>query len=94
MCAPSCLTSACPSDVPAGTTAHPQCALQNPSGTMKLCALICDPSDTFSSQCGPATCAVDAQQPTIGICTYAAAGKDSHAPLFALGPKQAASIVI
>merc|ERR1711935_694157 len=42
-CSPDCASSAaCPTDVPAGVTAAPQCALK--AGTDKKCALICSPS--------------------------------------------------
>jgi KDEL-tailed cysteine endopeptidase len=92
ICAPSCLTAACPTDVPAGTTATPQCALQNPTGTMKSCALICDPTGD-DSQCGPAVCEKDAQQSRIGICTYPSE-KDAQVPKFLLGPSRAAEIVV
>jgi KDEL-tailed cysteine endopeptidase len=92
ICSPSCLAAACPTDVPAGTTVKPQCALQNPTGTMKLCTLICDPMGD-DSQCGPATCEKDAQQPNIGICTYPSE-KDAQVPKFLLGPSRAAEIVV
>merc|ERR1719440_2777211 len=73
-CSPDCKSAACPTDVPAGVTAHPQCALQSTSGDKK-CALICSPSTDEASlragdaQCGAATC-----QPIqgVGICTYGA----------------------
>lgn len=42
LCAPSCDASgACPSDVPAGTTAKPACVLQDSSSGQKYCALQC-----------------------------------------------------
>jgi len=65
-CSPSCgLFTSCPSDVPSGVTARPQCALRGPSG--QSCALICNPS-ADDAQCGEGTC-----QPIqgMGICTYA-----------------------
>mmetsp|Transcript_120340 Transcript_120340/g.236501 ORF Transcript_120340/g.236501 Transcript_120340/m.236501 type:complete len:459 (+) Transcript_120340:66-1442(+) len=40
MCSPKCQDAACPVDVPPGTTATPQCALQDQSGD-KYCALAC-----------------------------------------------------
>lgn len=47
VCAPHCDGGAsCPTDVPAGTTATPSCALQDPSGK-QYCALTC----FFSSSC-------------------------------------------
>merc|ERR1712232_241011 len=41
VCAPHCDTTACPTDVPAGTTAAPQCALKDSASGAKYCALIC-----------------------------------------------------
>ena len=63
-CSPDCTSTACPTNLPAGVTADPQCALQGTSGTMS-CALICDP--LAANECGNAQC-----QPIqeIGICTY------------------------
>mmetsp|Transcript_53954 Transcript_53954/g.106476 ORF Transcript_53954/g.106476 Transcript_53954/m.106476 type:complete len:469 (+) Transcript_53954:67-1473(+) len=40
ICSPKCDNDACPSDVPKGTTAMPQCVLQDPSGD-QYCALVC-----------------------------------------------------
>jgi len=80
-CSPDCASAACPTDVPTGTTAAPQCALKTSAGD-KRCALICSPSTDEASlragdaQCGAATC-----QPiqTVGICTYAAAKAEAPA---------------
>merc|ERR1719390_581479 len=71
-CSPDCASSSCPTDVPSGVTAAPQCALKSTTGDKK-CALICSPSTDEKSlragdaQCGKATC-----QPIqgTGICTY------------------------
>merc|ERR1712187_420709 len=41
ICAPHCDSTACPTDVPPGTTAKPQCALQDSSSGKKYCALLC-----------------------------------------------------
>jgi len=41
LCAPSCDGQACPTDVPAGTRAKPQCILQDASSGKKYCALSC-----------------------------------------------------
>ena len=75
VCAPSCTSAPCPTDVPDGVLAFPTCALQNPSNGDKYCALICSPSQNVlrggkmvnDAQCGGATC-----QPVqgTGICTY------------------------
>merc|ERR1712146_721674 len=43
-CSPKCsILAACPSDLPEGVTAKPQCALSSSTGG-KYCALICTPS--------------------------------------------------
>jgi len=74
-CSPDCKSAACPTDVPAGVTAAPQCALQGAAGDKK-CALICSPSTDEKSlragdaQCGKATCS---PIQTVGICTYGGA---------------------
>jgi len=74
-CTPKCtgiLKTKCPTDVPAGVTAKPQCALKDTSGN-KYCALLCSPSTDEASlragdaQCGKATCkAIQG----VGLCTY------------------------
>merc|ERR1712045_596100 len=64
-CSPACARSQCPTDVPPGVTAQPQCALRDQSGD-KYCALICTPGAN-DAQCGTATCkAIQG----VGICTY------------------------
>merc|ERR1712224_907817 len=73
-CSPSCSSAgACPSDVPSGVTAHPQCALKSPTGG-QFCALICQPSELRSNgasgECGTGTC--ESIQ-GVGLCTYTAA---------------------
>merc|ERR1719231_638661 len=40
-CTPKCSGTTCPTDVPAGTTAKPQCVLQDSSSGDKYCALTC-----------------------------------------------------
>jgi len=65
-CTSACsLLKHCPTDVPAGVTAKPQCALQDASQNKKYCALICDPS--AANSCGKATCKSISGT---GICTY------------------------
>merc|ERR1711959_321090 len=74
-CTPKCtgiFKTKCPTDVPAGVTAKPQCALKDTSGN-KYCALICSPSTDEASlragdaACGKATCkAIQG----VGLCTY------------------------
>jgi len=66
-CAPSCSsTTACPTDVPAGTTATPECVVETAgSSSPTLCALICDPSSggcPSGSTCKPIQ--------GVGVCTY------------------------
>lgn len=67
-CAPPCDASgSCPTDVPDGVTASPQCALHDQSGN-QYCALICS-SDGECDQAGGASCAhPTAGQP--GLCVY------------------------
>jgi len=74
-CTPKCtgiLKTKCPTDVPAGVTAKPQCALQDQNKN-KYCALICSPSTdekslrAGDSMCGKATCK---SIQGVGICTY------------------------
>merc|ERR1711972_154534 len=67
-CVPSCtLGLFCPSDVPAGVTAKPQCALQDSSTKKKYCALICTPGSDDSS-CGTNASCKSIQG--VGFCTY------------------------
>merc|ERR1711879_720157 len=43
-CSPECgVVKKCPTDVPDGVTAQPQCALKDSSTEKKYCALICKP---------------------------------------------------
>jgi len=71
-CSPACHGTRCPTDVPVGVTAQPQCALRDPSGD-KYCALICTPGAN-DAQCGTATCkAIQG----VGICTYDDSDDDS-----------------
>mmetsp|Transcript_53630 Transcript_53630/g.166052 ORF Transcript_53630/g.166052 Transcript_53630/m.166052 type:complete len:144 (-) Transcript_53630:70-501(-) len=69
-CSPPCSGASCPSDVPAGATATPQCALQTPTGD-KYCALICQPSaeraNGANGECGTGSCQ---SIQGVGLCTY------------------------
>merc|ERR1712232_153896 len=66
-CVPKCtLGIFCPSDVPAGVTATPTCALQDSSSGDKYCALICSPGN--DAQCGTNASCKSIQ--STGICTY------------------------
>jgi hypothetical protein len=65
VCSPECDGGTCPTDVPSGVTAKPQCALKTSTGD-QYCALICDPD-------GDNTCGENASCKPIsglGICTY------------------------
>merc|ERR1739848_899518 len=67
-CSPSCsLFKRCPTDVPAGVAAHPQCALQDAASNKKYCALICQPGAN-DDQCGANASCKSIQG--VGICTY------------------------
>merc|ERR1712210_37428 len=62
-CTPKCTNSACPTDVPEGTTASPKCVLQDASSGDKYCALTC-----FLGGCPPgASCK---HSGLVGICMY------------------------
>merc|ERR1719163_63727 len=67
MCAPSCsLFKRCPTDVPSGVSAKPQCALQDSSTNKKYCALLCTPGSDGGA-CGGGSCQSISG---VGICTY------------------------
>jgi acetyl esterase/lipase len=80
-CSASCTTSglpevtggsSCPTDVPDGVTATPECVFQGATGG-KFCALVCDPAaDGQRAGCGPAgnglSCKTTEQG--AGYCTY------------------------
>merc|ERR1711871_360909 len=74
-CTPKCtgiLKMSCPTDVPSGVTAKPQCALRSTGGD-KFCALICSPStDEASLRAGDAMCGSSTCKPIqgLGLCTY------------------------
>jgi len=73
LCSPPCSSAGvCPSDLPSGDTAKPQCALKTTTGG-SYCALICTPSAVMfngaNGECGTGTCQSIAG---IGLCTYAA----------------------
>jgi len=77
MCAPTCgLFKKCPTDVPTGVAAAPQCALQDASSGKKYCALICSPSAFIADQkAADAQCGTNASCKSVGgvgmgICTY------------------------
>jgi len=76
-CTPKCgFFKPCPTDLPTGVTAQPQCALQDASSPNdKYCALICAPSLPIVDQkAADAQCGTNASckqlQLGIGICTY------------------------
>merc|ERR1712072_1312264 len=72
--AKDCASSSCPTDVPSGVTAAPQCALKSTTGDKK-CALICSATtDEESLRAGDAMCGKATCQPIqgTGICTYGA----------------------
>merc|ERR1712072_891523 len=85
-CSPKCtgiLKTKCPTDVPSGATAKPQCALKTTAGA-KYCALICSPStDEASLRAGDAQCGTGSCQAIsgVGLCTYKAAKKAIEAPM-------------
>jgi len=88
-CAPDCASAACPTDVPAGVTAAPQCALKSATGDKK-CALICSATTDEASlragdaMCGTATCKAIGGT---GICTYGAGPAPGPSPPATCGLK-------
>ena len=65
----------CPTDIPAGVTAKPQCVLKQSTGNQKNCALICSPSGVIKDQkAADAQCGDNAScksvQLGVGVCTY------------------------
>lgn len=66
VCTPSCDTDSCPTDVPEGTTAKPQCVLKDSSTGAMYCALLCmhDSSCPTGAKCGMM------QGNPLGICVY------------------------
>ena len=66
-CSPKCgYYRPCPMDVPDGTTAEPECALETQgSGTPSRCALICESASTCPDN---ASCKM--VEGSIGVCTY------------------------
>jgi len=76
VCSPSCgILKKCPTDVPAGVTAAPQCALQDASSGKSYCALICSPTAEIKDQkAADAQCGNNAScksvQFGVGLCTY------------------------
>merc|ERR1740121_601754 len=74
LCSPSCSTKACPTNLPEGVTAQPQCCLW--VGYEKRCALVCKEGDN----CGKnASCKFI--EGSLGICTY---DDDMKRPMLAL----------
>jgi len=74
LCAPSCDSGACPTDVPPGTRAKPQCILQDASSGKKYCALACMLPGSCPSG---ATCARVGG--FAGVCVYPEGGLAEHA---------------
>mmetsp|Transcript_12190 Transcript_12190/g.15153 ORF Transcript_12190/g.15153 Transcript_12190/m.15153 type:complete len:133 (-) Transcript_12190:90-488(-) len=63
ICSPPCKAFSCPSDVPDGVSAKPQCVLQDGATKKKYCALVCK-----KGMCGAgASCKMIGP---VGICTY------------------------
>mmetsp|Transcript_8766 Transcript_8766/g.12332 ORF Transcript_8766/g.12332 Transcript_8766/m.12332 type:complete len:143 (+) Transcript_8766:131-559(+) len=65
VCSPKCDGMECPTDVPDGCEATPQCLLQDAASGSKYCALAC----RKGTNCGEgASCKI--LFPGIGLCTY------------------------
>merc|ERR1712093_409932 len=78
-CAPHCDTTACPTDVPSGSTAKPNCVLQDSSSGSKYCALTC-----FLGGC-PTGAKCDMIGGVQGICLYPDASDATDHKLLKLG---------
>jgi len=79
VCSPKCtgiFKTKCPTDVPEGVTAEPECALQDNSTHEKYCALICSPTTKPEDlKAGDAQCSSKASckavpNAAVGLCTY------------------------
>lgn len=72
-CSPFCSPSSpCPTHVPVGTTAIPECAATLGNSTPNLCVLVC--GNSGSVKCPPAaTC-----QESISVCTYVVGPSPPH----------------
>ena len=66
LCAPRCtVDGSCPRDVPSGTTAPPDCAIEEDNE--RLCALVCVPAAAAAGCPDGASCkAIQG----VGLCTY------------------------
>merc|ERR1711982_102296 len=78
-CSAHCDTTACPTDVPPGTTAKPGCVLQDSSTGSKYCALTC----TFGGCPTGATCSSLIK----GICLYPTSADMNH-PMLTLSNQE------
>ena len=66
-CSAQCSSDAdCPIDVPTGTTATPQCLLQEPFGSMKRCVLAC----AGQNDCGTGQDTLCSKVAGTSFCTY------------------------
>lgn len=66
LCAPPCDDQeTCPTDVPAGTTAQPQCVLKSPDGS-QYCALLC----LETTECPTGSSCVQVGGNGAGLCLY------------------------
>merc|ERR1711897_56844 len=73
-CSPKCSGTTCPTDVPEGTTAKPQCVLQDSSTGDKYCALTC-----FVGGCPTgSTCR---HSGIVGLCMYDAGSENAQKTL-------------
>merc|ERR1711920_355538 len=85
-CSPKCIGTTCPTDVPKGTRAKPQCILQDSSTGDKYCALTC----TFGGRPPGATCQ---HKGFSGICMYPD-GSTHHLTTFQIERSTSALVVV
>merc|ERR1712218_266544 len=69
-CSPMCSTQKCPTDVPMGTSAKPDCYLRGLVG--KMCALLCDVKNATHDHCGQGQVCIKGASDVIGICAFPA----------------------
>lgn len=76
LCAPKCNAGTCPTDVPTGTTAMPQCILKTTKGD-QYCGLVC--KDVSACPTG-SQCSKPMPFLPTGLCTYKASVAESPTP--------------
>lgn len=89
MCSPACSNSQCPSDVPAGVSASPQCVLQDSQGD-RYCALECSSDGDCDTQHG-ASCQI---LQNFGLCTYPESRNGNTCPITLYASNSSKPVVV